>query len=110
VDSRGATTRVSARSDQLVTAVRFDGCDAATSAFHQFADMGADRIRKSLKVLTAFEDRHETALAVLSRGFHQFLLQPGEIVGRHAFSEPSASRTWASNPADDEELRLNVIL
>ena len=53
-------------------------------AFHQFADVGADRIRKSLKVVAAFQHRHQTASAVLLRRLHQFACRPGEIVGRHA--------------------------
>src|SRR3954469_3591945 len=54
------------------------------SAFQQFADMGADRICKALQVVTAFEDRDETALAVLFSRFHQLARRPGEIIRRHA--------------------------
>jgi hypothetical protein len=36
-------------------------------ALHELPDMGADLIRKALKVVTAFEHRHEAAFAVLLR-------------------------------------------
>ncbi len=54
------------------------------SALHQFADMGADRIRKTLKVVATFQNRDEAAFAVRLRRFHQFACHPGEIVSRHA--------------------------
>src|SRR6476659_7079131 len=66
--------------------------------------MGADRIRKSLKVVTALQHRHQPAVAVLLRRFHQFACHPGEIVGRHAQRTERIALMSIEAGRDDDEL------
>ncbi len=76
-------------------------------AFHQFADMGADRIRKTLKVVPAFEHRHEAAFAVRLCRFHQFTCHPSEIAA--VMANGPSDRVHDINPADTMmSSRLNV--
>ena len=78
-------------------------------ALHQFAHMGADRIRKSLKVVTALQHRHQPTVAVLLRRFHQFACHPGEIVGRHAQRTERVALMGIEAGRDDDELRSECV-
>jgi hypothetical protein len=69
------------------------------SALQQLTDVSGDRIRKPLKIITAFEHRHNRPSQSFSADFINSLVTQAKS-SAVMVSEPRGSRSWASNPAD----------